>query len=123
MDPMNTGAPAGNPAPATAPAPQGGQKNVLMAVLCYLGILVIVPLVTEAKNDSFVKFHIKQGLVLLIAWVVAGVAGMVPVLGWIAAPFLALFLFILFVIGIINAVSGKEKALPLIGHFGDKIHI
>lgn len=94
------------------------KKNIGMAVVAY--ILFFVPLLTEAKNDPFVKFHVKQGLVLLLGWVASMVVGMIPILGWIIAPFLGIFLLILFVIGVINALSGKESKLPLIGGFADK---
>ncbi len=97
----------------------GGQKNVGMAVLSYLGILVLVPLLTDAKNDPFVKFHIKQGLALLIVDIIASFIVWVPFVGWI----LWLGIVVLFIIGIVNAASGKEKELPLIGPLGAKINI
>ena len=111
---MNMGAPASHSAP---------QKNIGMALLSYLGILVIIPLITEAKNDPFVKYHIKQGLVLLITCVIGSAVSMVPIIGWILSPFIFLFMIVLAIIGIVNAVGGKEKPLPLIGHYSDKIHI
>ena len=96
-----------------------GQKNIGMAVLCYLGILVLVPLLTEAKNDPFVKFHIKQGLVLLILDVIASIVAWIPFIGWI----LWLLIFILWIIGIVNAAGGKQTPLPVIGQYADKIKI
>lgn len=96
-----------------------------MAILCYLSFLVIIPLLTEAKNESFVKFHIKQGLVLLIASLVVSLLGsVIPVLGWfIIAPVGAIWLTILMIMGIINAANGAEKELPTIGKYGDKFNI
>ena len=94
-------------------------SNKLMAVLSYFGILVLIPLLTESKNDPFVKFHIKQGLVLLIAYVIGGALTWIPVIGWA----LGIVLFVLFIIGIINASGGKESPLPIIGQFGDKFNI
>jgi len=110
-----------------APKATGGEKNVGMAILCYIWILVIVPLLTDAKNDAFVKFHIKQGLVLLIAWIIAGVANMVlaviPVIGWLLMMVVWVGLFIIWIMGIINAVNGQEKELPIIGKYGAKFNI
>lgn len=111
------------PAPAPAPASGGKQKNVGMAILCYLGILVVVPFLTDAKDDPFVKFHIKQGLVLLIAWVIANVIMVVPVIGWTVGGIVDLVLFIFMIMGIVNAAGSKETPLPLIGHLGEKINI
>ena len=52
------------PPSAEAPKPSAGH-NTGMAVLAY--ILFFIPLLTDAKNDPFVKFHVKQGLVLFLA--------------------------------------------------------
>jgi uncharacterized membrane protein len=102
--------------------PEGSKDqstNTLMAVLCYFGILVIIPLLTDAKNDPFVKFHIKQGLVLLIAYVICGFVFWIPVIGWL----LGVVLFVLFIMGIINAAGGKQNPLPILGQMADKIKI
>jgi uncharacterized membrane protein len=88
-----------------------------MSVLCYLGILIIVPFVTDAKNDPAVKFHLKQGLVLIICEVIAMFIGAVPVFGWILAPLFVLFNLAMIIVGIVNAATSKQKELPLIGSF------
>jgi len=109
----------------TAPRPtsSGGKKNVGMAVLCYLGILVLIPLLTDAKNDSFVKFHIKQGLVLLIFEVILSVAAAIPVVGRIVGSVGWIISVVLFIMGLVNAIGGVEKELPIIGKYGSKINI
>ncbi|MDH4358791.1 MAG: hypothetical protein OEV37_02500 [Candidatus Berkelbacteria bacterium] len=106
-----------------APKPSGGGKNVGMAVLCYLGILVLIPLLTDAKNDPFVKFHIKQGIVLLIFDIIISVIIAIPVIGWVVGTIGWILVLILFIMGIVNAVGGQEKELPVIGKFGEKINI
>ena len=103
-------------------APAKG-KNTTMAALCYFGILILIPLLTEAKNDAFVKFHIKQGLILIIAGIITSVILMIPFLGWVAGPIMWIILLILFIIGLINALSGKESELPLIGKYGAGLKI
>ena len=102
-----------------------GNNNTVMAVLAYLGILIIIPFLTNAKNDPFVKFHLKQGLVLLITWVVIWVLGSFLGGGYsysfglmgLIMNLLNLGLLVLMILGIINAVQKKEKELPLIGKF------
>ena len=101
--------------------PESSQKNTGMAALAY--ILFFIPLLTDAKNDPFVKFHVKQGLVLFIGYVVETIVYMIPVFGWTIAPILGILLFILFVIGFINALGGKEIPLPVIGGFAKNINI
>ena len=94
---------------------QSSKKNIGMAVVAY--ILFFVPLLTDAKNDPFVKFHVKQGLVLFIGYVIEMFIGSIPVIGRVIAPLLGILLFVLFIMGIINAANGKEKPLPVIGDF------
>jgi len=98
-------------------------KNILMAVLCYLGIFILVPLVTEAKKDPFVKFHIKQGLVLIIAIIINWVILVIPIIGWIVGFIFWIIIIILWLIGLINALGGKEKELPIIGKYGARFNI
>ncbi len=95
---------------------QSPSNNSGMAIVAYLGILVVIPLVAGG-SDPFVKFHTKQGLVLCITWVIAEFLCAIPVLGWIAGPILNLGCFILMIVGIMNAVGGRMNELPIIGGF------
>lgn len=112
---------SGQQAPPPLP-PSSGQKNTGMALLSYIGILVVIPLIS-AKDDPFVKFHIKQGLTLLVIMMVAWMFGFIPFIGWFVAAITTLGGLVLMIIGILNAVNGKEEPLPLIGHWGDHFHI
>lgn len=93
-----------------------------MALLSYIGILVLVPLLA-AKEDEFVQFHAKQGLVLLIAGVIGMFIGVIPIIGWILAPFITLAWLVFAILGIMNVVGNKKKELPIIGQYADKINI
>ena len=109
---------------ATPPAPQIQSLNneKVMAALSYFGILLIIPLMTDAKNNPFVKFHIKQGIVLLVAAVIVWVvAVMIPYLGIIIAPILNLLLLALLIIGVMNVINGKQSPLPVIGKLADNL--
>ena len=91
------------------------KKNTGMAVVAYL--LFFVPLLTDAKNDPFVKFHVKQAIILLIGWLVSVIIGQVPVLGWAISFVMGVGILILLLMGIINALNGEEKPLPIIGQY------
>lgn len=92
------------------------EKNKLMAVVAYL--LFFVPLLTEDKNDPFVRYHVRQGLGFLIAAILVSVFGtFVPIIGWLLFFPLQLILFIIWIIGVIHALKGEEKPLPIIGKF------
>ena len=103
------------------PSSKDNDKNII-AVLSYLGILVIIPLLV-AKDDEFVKYHIKQGLVLLIAFIAISFVAWIPILGWIFGFFAWIICFVLVIMGIINVLGGKKKQLPIIGKYADKFKI
>ena len=105
--------------------PQDIEKNKVMAALAY--ILFFLPLVA-CPDSRFGRYHANQGLLILIASIAGGIALAIisAILGIISyyLLFLSSLLYTVFyigitvlvVIGIINAVNGKAKPLPLIGN-------
>lgn len=89
------------------------EGNKLWALLCYLGVLVVIPFLIK-KDSEFVQFHIKQGLVLLAGWLLA----FLPF-----GPILAIILIVLSIIGVVNVLSGEMKKLPLTGELAEKINL
>lgn len=89
------------------------EKNKVNAVLSYFGILIIVPLLSEdAKKSPYAKFHMNQGLVLTLAGFVGGFIFWIPIVGWI--PGVALF--VIWIMGLISAVQGEMKKVPILGN-------
>lgn len=89
-------------------------ENMGLALLCYLGPLLVIPMLTK-KDSEFVKFHSNQGLNLLLLSILAGVASFVPVIGPLASFFGGLMSFVGFFSGIFNVLGKKRKELPFIG--------
>lgn len=92
------------------------QSSTLMSVLCYFSILVFIPIFV-AKDSAYTKFHANQGLILAIVAVISSVIMKVLSFGIIefVCSIINIAVVVLSVIGIINAVNGKAKELPLIG--------
>lgn len=99
---------------------KAGKKNTGMAIIAYL--LFFVPLLTEDKDDPFVKFHVKQSILVLIASIaVSVIGGIIPIIGWfLIVPLGGIACFVLWVIGIINAANGEKKELPVIGKYAEQ---
>lgn len=95
--------------------PEDIQKNKVMAVLAYIGILVLIPILC-AKDSKFAKFHANQGLVLFILAIVCSALAKLKVIGWIFG-LVDLAVFILAVVGIVYAIQGKAKELPIVGNW------
>jgi len=92
-------------------------NNKLYNVLSYLNLWLIGLLV--APNEQDVKFHVNQGIILTIGWVAAGILSFIlafiPILGWVLAFAIYVFIGVLAIMGIINAAKGEQKELPIIG--------
>ncbi|MBR5432634.1 MAG: zinc ribbon domain-containing protein [Bacteroidales bacterium] len=90
-------------------------SNKVMAILAYLGILVLIPLFA-AKDSKFARFHTNQGLLLLLVAILCGVISRIPVIGFLGS-ILGFISGIFAIIGIVYAIQGKAKELPLIGKY------
>ena len=89
------------------------KENKWWALLSYLGVLVVIPLLVK-KDSKFVQFHVKQGLVLLIGWI----------LSWLPfGPIIGLIVIIFSIVGIVNVLSGEMKKMPFVGELAEKINL
>ncbi len=97
--------------------------NRIMGALAYLSWLVLIPLFA-AKQSPFARFHTNQGLVLALAEIIVVIALAIlralPLIGWIFRIIRYLFeiaCVVMSIIGIVNALNGRAKELPLVGSF------
>lgn len=90
------------------------------ALLSYLWILCLVPLILK-KDNKFALFHARQGLVLFIGELVIGFVGVIPILGWAILLFGTLLFGVLSLAGIIQALMGNYWKMPVVGDIAEKI--
>ena len=110
---------------APMPAAGGGndvEANKGIAVLSYLGVLCLIPLLAK-KESKFAQYHAKQGLVLFIAEIVLWVVNLVPVLGQLVFVLGWIIALVLAIMGIMAVTKGEMKELPLIGGFAAKFNL
>ena len=104
----------------------GNEK--ICAVLAYLLIGIIWYFVDDKiRKDAFVKFHVKQGIVLLIFAICWSIVLQILIIMmlfpmWRIIAILSYVPLIFAVIGIINALNNKENELPIIGEYGKKFN-
>lgn len=105
---------------------QDAKDNKTMAILSYIWILFLIPLLTGAHKESkFVKYHLNQGILLCIFAVSFAVLFniifsilMSSFFLWWLSWFIWLFWMvptIYSIIGMINVANEKCNPLPLIG--------
>lgn len=105
----------------------------LIAILAYLGILSLIPYY-GVKDDEFINYHAKEGMNLLLVWLIYYVLynvlsqikvntscmyGLIvcKVTPWYIKSFLlilGLIVFVIAMIGILNVIRGEKNKLPFI---------
>jgi len=90
-------------------------KNKLMAVLAYIGPLVLLPILL-ASDSKFAKFHANQGLVLFLLAIVCALLSKLKVIGWLFG-LCGTVVFIFAIVGIVYALQGRAKELPVVGNW------
>ncbi|MCG8430934.1 MAG: hypothetical protein MJA29_07165 [Candidatus Omnitrophica bacterium] len=97
-------------------------ESKFFSIISYIGFFSIVALLFK-KEDSFVLFHAKQGLVLFVFEVASGVLSVVPILGQLIGG-LGFILFLCASLwGMFNALSGKRARIPVVSEIAEKINI
>ncbi|HIE10783.1 MAG TPA: DUF4870 domain-containing protein [Kiritimatiellae bacterium] len=100
---------------------EGKPFAILSYALNFVGLpFFLVPLIM--RNNEFSLYHAKQNLVLWLVGIVGGVISGVLILlcvGVLLFPLLTIFLLVLNVVGLINAIKGEAKPLPVIGKWGE----
>ncbi|HEU5341580.1 hypothetical protein [Edaphobacter sp.] len=104
----------------TGAAPAGGLSQNAAAAIAYITIIpAIIFLVMEPYNKiPFVRFHSFQSICLgVAAIIVETILGVIPVIGWIMLPFVALAFLAIWIYTVLQAYKGNWFKLPGIGDF------
>lgn len=104
-------------------------EDKTVAIVAYLTLIgFIIALIMHSSNKTQIgAYHLRQSLGLMISFIVVWIGMMIvgmilafiPVIGWITATLLWLAfagaMIGLMVMGVIAAVNGQQKPLPLVG--------
>ena len=85
----------------------------IVAYLTWVGL--IIAFVIGDREGA--KFHLNQSLVIWLASTVCGLVAAVPVLGGLVSVVGGIFCFVCWFIGLIGAIQGIEKPVPVLGQF------
>jgi len=110
-----------NPQPAST---GGGMDGKTIGIISYLTLIgtIIAFVMNNDKKDQLAAFHIRQMLGIALSGFAVSILGtvlaFVPKIGWMISMLtwvLYLGLMILWVIGILGAVNGQKKSVPVLG--------
>ena len=110
---MDTTTPPQTPTPP--PATTGEDKTVaIVSYLTLIGFIAAV-IIHSNKKTKLGAFHLRQTLGLILTSFVSIVLVVIPIIGWIAIPIFWIFMLVCWVIGLIAAINGEMKPMPLVG--------
>jgi uncharacterized membrane protein len=109
--------------------PPPAKEDTTIALLAYItpilfGVGIVIAIVMHnGKKTALGAYHLRQALGLLLT----GVALMVPyalplvnVVWFFLSPLISIALFVLWIMGLLNAINGVQKPIPLVGEYYKK---
>lgn len=94
---------------------EDGKTIAIISYLTLIGLVVAFVMNSEKKNN-YAKFHIRQSLGIMLTSLATMFVSWIPFIGWLIGIFSFLFLLFLWITGLMNALNGKEKVLPILGN-------
>jgi uncharacterized membrane protein len=93
------------------------EQNKAIGIIAYITVigLIIAYILNMEKKEAFGNFHIRQALGIAASGVAVSFIAVIPVIGWILAVAGSLLILVMWVIGIVNAISGNMKPVPVLG--------
>lgn len=92
------------------------------AVLSYLWVLCLIPVFMK-KDDGFVRFHARQGVMLFIVEIGIGVISIIPGLGGFIYLLGMIVCGLVSLVGIVQVLMGNKWEIPLISKWAEKLRI
>jgi uncharacterized membrane protein len=115
--------------PETPPPVAAAKEDTTVAILSYITIIgfIIAIVMHSSKKTAIGAFHLRQALGLFITavvlWIPCMILAMIPlvnVLMVLVTPLVFIALFVFWVMGLIAAVNGQQKPMPVVGEHYQK---
>jgi uncharacterized membrane protein len=110
------------PSSQAAGAAGSATEDKTVAILSYItliGFIAAIFMHTNRKTELG-AFHLRQVLGLALTGLAGGVCSVVPILGWIVWFVVSIGLFVLWLIGLLSALKGEMRPVPLLGEHYQK---
>ena len=114
--------------PETSATP-AAKEDTTVALLAYITIIgfIIAIVMHSSKKTALGAFHLRQCLGLfitgLVVWIPCVILSMIPFVNFLMIlvwPLLGLSLVVLWIMGLISAINGQQKPMPVIGEHYQK---
>ncbi len=108
-------------APASAAALTAAEDKTV-AILSYITIIGFIAAIIMHQNHKtqLGAFHLRQMLGMALTATAGAVFAVVPILGWIVWALVVIGLFFLWIFGLLSAIKGHMRPVPLLGEHYQK---
>jgi len=104
-------------------ADSDGETKLFAFFATFLTIIGFAIALLVKRDNQYVMFYAKQGLILFIIQIIALLAGMLPLIGKFAYWIILVIFVVVWIMAWINALSGEMRNTWLIGNLARKIRL
>jgi len=87
----------------------------------FLGLIGWIIVMLAKKNDKYATHYGRQGLVLTLVAILSSIISIVPIVGWIVGALLYVATVVVWVLCLVNSLSGSTKPIPLFEKYAKKV--
>lgn len=125
---MDTVPPPPPPVQSLTPVASSSEDKTV-AIVAYLTLIgfIVAVILHGSKKTQLGTYHLRQALGLMLTgiglWICMLIVGVIPILGWIIAICIWIVMLALvfpWVMGLIAAVNGQMKPVPVLGKHYEK---
>ena len=108
--------------PVKTPPPVTTNEDKTVAVVAYLTLIGFIAAgsIHSNKKTKLGAFHLRQMLGFMLSLLIVIVLFVIPVIGWILIPVFYICMFVLWIMGLLAAIKGEMKPMPLVGSLYQK---
>jgi uncharacterized membrane protein len=108
--------------PSEAVAATAATEDRTVAILSYVTIFGFIAAIFMHQNHKtrLGAFHLRQMLGMVLTSAAGAVCAVVPILGWLVWFVVSIGLFGLWLIGLLSALKGEMRPVPLLGEHYQK---
>jgi len=96
---------------------QQSNEDNSVAIVAYLTLIgwIIALIMHSSKKTNLGAYHLREMLGLMLTSIVLWIVNLVPYVGHLIYMLGSIVLFILWILGLINAINRQMKPLPIVG--------
>jgi uncharacterized membrane protein len=106
---------------SNAPLDSAANEDRTVAIVSYLTLIgfIIAVIMHGTKKTRLGAYHLRQSLGLMLSSIAVAIASAVlafiPFVGWLAGVAAWFGLLVLWVMGLLAAINGEQKPVPVLG--------